>query len=264
MPQWVETVVLGIIEGVTEFLPISSTGHLIIAQHLLGTTRSEFFNVGIQAGAVLAVVVIYWRRLMDLAMGIGERPAQIFAGKLALAFGITVVLGLLSRKAGMKLPESPGPVAWAVVLGALAIFAAEYFLRHRRPMESVSWAVAAWVGVSQVVAGIFPGTSRSAATIIAAMLLGCSRLVATEFSFLLGIPTMFAASAYLAWGEYKDVGGTAMAAEMGDFALGFAVSMVTAFLAVKWLLNYLRAHDFRIFAWYRLVFGLGLLLWIYA
>jgi len=263
MPHWLETVLLGVIEGITEFLPISSTGHLIVAQYILGAARSEFFNVGIQAGAVLAVVLIYWRRLLDLAVNIREREAQAYAGKLALAFAITVLLGLGLRKAGMTLPENPEPVAWAVVLGALAIFWAEAHLRHRTPMESLPWSVAAWVGVSQVVAGVFPGTSRSAATIIAAMLFGCSRMAATEFSFLLGIPTMFAASLYLGWGEYQEMGGEAMRAEMGDFWLGFGVSMVTAFLAVKWLLGFLRTHDFRPFAWYRLALGVGLLAWIY-
>lgn len=263
MPHWLETVLLGVIEGITEFLPISSTGHLIVAQHFLGEPRSEFFNVGIQAGAVLAVVLIYWRRLLDLAVNIQERAAQVYVGKLGLAFAVTVALGLGLRKAGVVLPEHPEPVAWAVVLGALAIFGAEAHLRHCKPMDVLPWSVAAWVGVSQVVAGVFPGTSRSAATIIAAMLLGCSRMAATEFSFLLGIPTMFAASLYLAWGEYRNLGVEAMRAEMGDFGLGFAVSMVTAFLAVKWLLSFLRTHDFRPFAWYRLALGVGLLTWIY-
>lgn len=263
MPEWLETVILGVIEGVTEFLPISSTGHLIVAQHYMGGARSEFFNVGIQAGAVLAVVLIYWRRLLDLVFHIREREAQAYAGKLALAFGITVVLGLVSRKMGMKLPESPEPVAWAVVLGALAIFWAEAHLRRRTPVETISWWVATWVGVAQVLAGVFPGASRSATTVIAAMLLGCSRMAATEFSFLVGIPTMFAASLYLGWEELRDRGVEAMTAEMGDFALGFAVSIVTAFLAVKWLLGFLRTHDFRPFAWYRLALGLGLLGWIY-
>lgn len=264
MPHWVETILLGIIEGITEFLPISSTGHLILAQSLLGESRSEFFNVGIQAGAVLAVVLIYWQRLLTLGRTcLRDHESQSYLGKLALAFGLTVALGLACRKAGIKLPESAEPVAWAVLLGALAIFGAEAFLKRRAPVETISWAVAAWVGAAQVVAGIFPGTSRSAATIIAAMLLGCSRLAATEFSFLVGIPTMFAASLYLAREEWTARGTPATAAEMPDFLLGFTVSLVTAFLAVKWLLGYLRTHDFIPFAWYRLALGLGLLAWIY-
>jgi len=263
MPHWLDTVILGIIEGITEFLPISSTGHLIVAENLLHAPRSEFFNVGIQAGAVLAVVLIYWRRLLDLGLHCRERESQIYLGKLALAFGITAVLGLVSRKMGMKLTDSPEPVAWAVFAGAVGIFVAEALLRRRTPVETISWLGASLIGVSQVVAGIFPGTSRSAATIIAAMLLGCSRLSATEFSFLLGIPTMFAASGYLALHEFKDRGAGAVLGEMGDFTLGFAVSLVTAFLAVKWLLYYLRSHDFILFAWYRLALGLALLAWIY-
>ncbi|MDX6765685.1 MAG: undecaprenyl-diphosphate phosphatase [Candidatus Methylacidiphilales bacterium] len=263
MPHWLETIVLGIIEGITEFLPISSTGHLIVAEHFFGSPRSEFFNVGIQSGAVLAVVLIYWRRLLDLGLRCRERETQAYLGKLALAFLLTVILGLITRKMGIKLPETLEPVAWAVLLGALGIFFAESVLHRRSSTDHIAWSTAALVGISQVIAGIFPGTSRSAATIIVAMLLGCSRLSATEFSFLVGIPTMFAASAYLALGEWKDRGPDAVIPELGDFALGFAVSLVTAFLVVKWLLFYLRSHDFRLFAWYRLALGIALLAWVY-
>jgi undecaprenyl-diphosphatase len=263
MPHWLETVILGIVEGITEFLPISSTGHLIVVEHFLGAPRSEFFNVGIQAGAVLAVVIIYWRRILDLTLKFRERESQQYLGKLALAFVITVALGLAARKMGLKLPETAEPVAWAVIIGAVGIFIAEAVLRRRTPVETIGWNAAALIGASQVLAGVFPGTSRSAATIIVAMLLGCSRLGATEFSFLLGIPTMFAASGYLALHEVKERGAEPVLAEMGDFALGFTVSLITAFLAVKWLLSYLRSHDFIPFAWYRLVVGLALLAWIY-
>lgn len=262
MPDWIYTIILGIVEGITEFLPISSTGHLLIVQHFMEDHRSELFNVGIQSGAVSAVVLIYWRKLLDLVIHC-TRPEQLdYNLKLAAAFGITVILGLLARKAGFDLPEDPIPVAWAVFIGALFIFISEWRLGRTIPREKITWSVALGVGAAQVVAGIFPGTSRSAATIIMAMLLGVSRVLSTEFSFLLGIPTMFAAGFYLAYEEY-DRQGAAAFEDMGQFWLGFAVSAVVAFIAVKWLLGFIRTHSFRPFAWYRLVLGLALLLWFY-
>jgi undecaprenyl-diphosphatase len=261
MPHWLETVLLGVVEGITEFLPISSTGHLLILEHFLGSHRSDFFNVGIQAGAVLAVVLIYWRRLLGFLDAARNPESRAYLAKLALSFGLTVVIGLGLNVAGIELPDELGPVAWAVLLGAAAIFAAEGRLKHRAPSESIGWPVAVWVGLAQVLAGVFPGTSRSAATIIAAMLLGVSRLQATEFSFLLGIPTMFAASFYLLAKAWKhDAAG--IMAELPDFALGFGVSLVVAFAAVKWLLGFLRTHTFTPFAWYRLALGLGLMGWL--
>jgi undecaprenyl-diphosphatase len=163
--------------------------------------------------------------------------------------------------AGVGLLDELGPIAWAVVLGALAIFVAEARLKGRPPAETIGWDVAAWVGLAQVLAGVFPGTSRSAATIIAAMLLGVSRIQATEFSFLLGIPTMFAASFYLLAKALRQ-DASAVVAELPDFALGFGVSLVVAFAAVKWLLHFLRTHTFTPFAWYRLALGLVLVGWL--
>lgn len=262
MPDWVITVIYGIVEGITEFLPISSTGHLILAEHFLKKPATEFFNIGIQAGAVLAVVFIYWKRLIDLVLNF-RKPEQFdFILKLGGAFLLTAVLGLLAKKLGFELPEDPWPIALALWIGGLLIFAAEWRLKGRTGVASITWQVALAVGASQVLAGVFPGTSRSAATIIVAMLLGMSRVGATEFSFLLGIPTMFAATAYAGMKEIKDQGGLPPHAELLDFGLGFVVSMVVAFIAVKWLLVYVRSHTFNPFAWYRVVLGLGLIVWL--
>jgi undecaprenyl-diphosphatase len=261
MPQWIETIVLGIIEGITEFLPISSTGHLIVAQHFLGNHRSEFFNVGIQSGAVTAVVLIYWRRLWQLVRHWNKPENLTYSLKIGVAFLVTVVLAFACRFAGMELPEDPWPVAWAVFLGALAIFVSEYALKHQKPHDNITWKIAIFTGMAQVVAAIFPGTSRSAATIIAAMLFGTTRLDATEFSFLLGIPTMFAAGGYILVDELLETGGFSTA-EWLDFALGFVVSTIVAFLAVKWLLGFIRTHSFIPFAWYRLALGIGLIVWL--
>ncbi|MDZ4788055.1 MAG: undecaprenyl-diphosphate phosphatase [Blastochloris sp.] len=262
MPEWLQTIILGIIEGITEFLPISSTGHLIIAQHFFGEVRSEFFNIGIQSGAVLAVVLIYWRKILTLIVE-WKQPANFsYLLKGAAAFAITVVLALVCKKLGFQLPDDPEPIAWAVLIGAFLIFAAEYHLKSRKPIEHITWIIAISIGLAQVVAAIFPGSSRSGCTIMLAMLLGTSRVAATEFSFLLGIPTLLAASGYSFISELKEK-GSLPAQEYQQFALGFVVSTIVAFLAVRWLLNYIRTKDFIPFAWYRLALGTGLLAWLW-
>ncbi|MDX7952651.1 undecaprenyl-diphosphate phosphatase [Lichenihabitans sp. Uapishka_5] len=250
------TILLGIIEGVTEFLPISSTGHLLIAEHWLGA-RSDMFNVVIQAGAILAVTVIYWRKLMALALNWRVPAVQSYIGKLVLAFLITGVLGLLAKKLGFKLPETITPIAWAMLIGGFWILGAEAVAARQAPRTDVSWFTATVVGLAQIVAGLLPGTSRSGATIFAAMLSGTSnRAAATEFSFLVGIPTMYAASLF----ELHDQMKAGAAHEpWSEVALAFVVATITAFVSVKWLLRYIQSHRFTAFAAYRIVFGLVLL-----
>jgi undecaprenyl-diphosphatase len=254
--ELVNLILLGIIEGVTEFLPISSTGHLLIAEHWLGH-RSDVFNVVIQAGAILAVVLIYRQRLWELATGLADPKNRDYALKLAAAFLITAVLGFVATKLGFKLPENITPVAWALIVGGVWMIGAEMLAARRPESTEIPWRVAIFVGLAQVVAAIFPGTSRSAATIFIAMLAGTgNRAAATEFAFLVGIPTMFAASGYellkamKAGGAHEDWGGLAIA---------FVVSLATAFVAVKWLLGYIRTHRFTVFAIYRIVLGIALL-----
>jgi undecaprenyl-diphosphatase len=255
-----QVIVLGVIEGITEFLPISSTGHLLIAEHWLGH-RSELFNVAIQAGAILAVVVIYWRRLLDMAFHLTKRENLDYVLKLACAFVITVIGGLTARKLGLELPETVTPVVWALIIGGFVIFGVEAYTAKRPVSDRLTWTVAIVVGAAQVLAAVFPGTSRSAATIFAAMLAGMtSRPAAAEFSFLLGIPTMFAATAYAALEQYQ-AGGFGDE-PLGDLAIGAIVSAVVAFIAVKWLLVYVQTHKFTIFAWYRLVLGALLLAFV--
>ncbi|CAA9343892.1 MAG: Undecaprenyl-diphosphatase [uncultured Lysobacter sp.] len=264
---------LGIIEGITEFLPISSTGHLLIAERWLGH-RSDLFNISIQAGAILAVVLIYRERLWQLAMSFlrpgavaadarvyGQAPRD-YAYKLAAAFGVTAVLGVIVKKLGFELPDDVAPIAWALVLGAFWMVAAEHLAARRAAAlgerATITWTVAILVGIAQVVAGVFPGTSRSAATIFVALLAGTtSRAAATEFAFLVGIPTMFAATAY----ELIDVTASGQAAneDWTALAVAFVASAVTAFAAVKWLLRYIQTHRFTAFAVYRFIFGVALL-----
>ncbi|MFO1401182.1 MAG: undecaprenyl-diphosphate phosphatase [Steroidobacteraceae bacterium] len=255
MSDALQTLLLGIIEGLTEFLPVSSTGHLLIAEHWLGA-RSELFNVAIQAGAILAVVLIYWRRLLQL-LRFASLEHRLYLAKLALAFVVTVAGGLAAKHLGLALPETVGPVALALVVGGVAILLVEWHARGRPPVADISWNAAFWVGAAQVLAAVFPGTSRSAATIFAAMLAGVgSRPAATEFAFLVGIPTMFAATGYEL---LKQRGADAALVDWNALLLGFAAAAIVAFAAVKWLLRYVQSHRFTVFAWYRIAAGLALL-----
>jgi undecaprenyl-diphosphatase len=264
---------LGIIEGVTEFLPISSTGHLLLAERWLGA-RSDLFNIAIQAGAILAVVLVYRQRLIGLAgaflgrdgdgtaaTGLAQPPRD-YALKLAASFAVTAVLGLLVKKLGWQLDDAVAPIAWALVLGGAWMLLAEHFAAKRASVlgerARITWTVAVLVGIAQVVAGVFPGTSRSAATIFVALLFGVtSRAAATEFAFLVGIPTMFAATGYelLDLARHEGIAGEDWTA----LGIAFAASAATAFASVKWLLRYIQAHRFTAFAWYRFALGAALL-----
>lgn len=260
MENLVQIVLLGIIEGITEFLPISSTGHLLIAQHWLGR-RSDLFTVAIQAGAILAVTLVYRVRLRGMVVGFMRPENRDYLLKLALALMITVIGGLGARLSGVELPATVSPVAAALVIGGLIIFGVEHHV-SKRPVNSVlSFKAAAWVGVAQVVAAVFPGTSRSAAALLAAMLAGTtSRPVSAEFAFLLAIPTMFAATSYQLM-ELHFEGGVAGEA-WGDLTIAFAVSTIVGFVAVRWLLRYIQSGSYVPFAWYRIILGVALLVWL--
>jgi undecaprenyl-diphosphatase len=249
------TVILGIVEGITEFLPISSTGHLLITERWLGA-RSELFNVAIQAGAILAIVLIYWRRLLNLLTRFDEPANRDYLAKLIVAFLITATGGFIATRLGWKLPESVLPIALATLIGGVLILVIESYVAGRPESSTVTWNVAIWVGLCQILAAVFPGTSRSASTIFAAMLAGLTlRPAATEFAFLVGIPTMFAATGY----ELLKVRGEGAGEDWNALAVGFVVSLVVAFIAVKWLLRYVQSHRFTVFAWYRIVIGSALL-----
>ena len=253
--SYLNDVLLGLIEGITEFLPISSTGHLLLAEHWLGT-RSEMYNIVIQAGAILAVTLIYWLRIVSLVLGWKDAENRDYLVKLIVAFLITAVLGLAAKKLGFELPSTIQPVAWALLIGGVWMIVAETLAAKQPDRTAITLRVAIAVGLAQVVAGVFPGTSRSAATIFVAMLVGTSnRAAATEFAFLVGIPTMYAASGYELLKQLK--GG--VAEDWTALGIAFVVSTVTAFVAVKWLLTYIRSHRFTAFAIYRILLG-GVLL----
>ncbi|MBB3388733.1 undecaprenyl-diphosphatase [Rhizobium sp. BK275] len=255
--DYINSIILGIIEGITEFLPISSTGHLIIAEQWLGA-RTDTFNIVIQAGAILAVTIIYWRRLLDLLLGWRDPQHRDYAFKLIVAFLITAVLGLVVKKLGFELPENATPVAWALIIGGIWMIFAEWAAARRPPSSHITWLVAILVGIAQVVAGVFPGTSRSGATIFVAMLAGTgNRAAATEFAFLVGIPTMYAASAFSLLETFRD--GGAANEDWTALGIAFVVSTIVAFIAVKWLLAYIRSNRFTVFAIYRIILGIVLL-----
>jgi undecaprenyl-diphosphatase len=259
VPAWLSVVILGVIEGITEFLPISSTGHLLLVENAnLVSRQSDLFNITIQSGAAVAVLAVFGGRLRDLLARVTEPDARDYLLKLLLAFVITAVGGLVVKRLGFTLPKEIAPIAWATLVGGVIIIAIEWGLRGRRALpRDVTWAVAVAVGLAQLLAAVFPGTSRSAATIMMAMLLGLTRPAATEFSFLVGVPTLLAAGALETVQALRHPAGPPT--EWGLLALGTLVSAVTAFVVVRWLLRWVQTHDFVVFGWYRIALGLVML-----
>ncbi|HEY7254497.1 MAG TPA: undecaprenyl-diphosphate phosphatase [Methylomirabilota bacterium] len=259
MPAWLSVVILGVIEGITEFLPISSTGHLLLVENAnLVSRQSDLFNITIQSGAAVAVLAVFGGRLRDLLARVTEPDARDYLLKLLLAFVITGVGGLVVKRLGFTLPKEIAPIAWATLVGGVVIIAIERGLRGRRSLRrDVTWAVAVAVGLAQLLAAVFPGTSRSAATIMIAMLLGLARPAATEFSFLVGVPTLLAAGGLETVQALRHPAGPPT--EWGLLALGTLVSAVTAFVVVRWLLRWVQTHDFVAFGWYRIALGLVML-----
>ncbi len=254
----IKVIIMGIVEGLTEFLPISSTGHLILAGSLLNFTgeKVKVFEIVIQAGAMLAVCWEYRVRIATVVLNFHrDILARRFVVNVLVAFLPAVVLGLAFGKAIKAHLFKPVPVALAFIIGALVIWVVER--RNRRQLVSrvdtvddMSVVDAIKVGLAQCFA-LIPGTSRSGATIIGAMAFGLSRHAATEFSFFLAIPTLFGATAYSLYKERALLS----AADLPMFGLGGLAAFISAFLCVRWLLRFISTHDFMIFVWYRLVFG---------
>jgi len=259
MSDWIAIVILGIIEGITEFLPISSTAHLLIFENWL-PRQTDLFNIVIQSGAVLAVLPLFPDRLRQFVFQWREKSTRDYALKIVLAVFITGVGGLLLDRAGFKLPERLWPVAWAMLIGGIAFLMIERWLKGRNPQGPVTWTVAGVVGVGQLIAAVFPGTSRSGATILLMLMLGLSRPAATEFSFLVGIPTMLAAGGLKIFQALRHPTAGGSAEQWDMVLLGFVVSAVVSFVAVKWLLGYIQTHTFVIFGWYRIVLAAVLFL----
>lgn len=258
-------VLLGIVEGLTEFIPVSSTGHLILAAELLGfdSEGAGTFHIVIQLGAILSVIVLYWRRFFDVALGLTRRePAAIlFTRNIALGFLPSMVIGFFVYGAVKAMLESPMLVAIALIVGGVAILAIERLVKTPRieTVEAMSWKTALGIGLIQCLSMI-PGVSRSGATIMGALSLGVERKTAAEYSFFLAVPTMLAASGYdlLKTGADLDRG-----AWLG-ITIGFAVSFVVALVVIRWFIAIVSRHGFAPFAWYRIVVGAVALVWLLA
>ena len=256
----VKAAVMGVVEGLTEFLPISSTGHLILAGALLGfdDEKAKVFDIAIQTGAILAVIIVYWKKIRDTVVALPtSRQAQRFTVNVLIAFIPAVILGLLFGKAIKAHLFTPVVVASTFILGGFIILWAE-----KRPqseariqnIDSMTPLDALKVGLVQCLAMI-PGTSRSGATIIGGMLLGLSRRAATDFSFFLAIPTLIGAGVYSLYKERALLS----TADLPLFGVGLLFSFVSAWICVRWLLGYISTHNFVPFAWYRIAFGLVVL-----
>jgi len=256
----VKAAIMGVVEGLTEFLPISSTGHLILAGALLGfdDEKSKVFDIAIQTGAIFAVILVYWEKIYSTVKALPYQvQAQRFVMNVIIGFFPAVLLGLLFGKIIKQHLFIPEVVAVTFIVGGLVILWAE-----RRPPSTVRIRVvedmrgrdALLVGLVQCLAMV-PGTSRSGATIIGGMLLGLSRKAATDFSFFLAIPTLIGAGVY---SLYKERALLSLD-DIPMFAVGLVVSFVSAWICVRWLLKYIASHSFEVFAWYRIAFGLVVL-----
>ena len=256
----IKAAIMGIVEGLTEFLPISSTGHLILTGALLGfdDAKAKVFDIAIQTGAIFAVILVYWQKIRDTVVALPtDRQAQRFALNVFIAFVPAVLLGLLFGKAIKEHLFTPVVVASTFIIGGFIILWAEkrqqnnpatarvHSVDAMTPMDAIK------VGLVQCLAMI-PGTSRSGATIIGGMLMGLSRQAATDFSFFLAIPTLIGAGAY---SLYKERALLSMA-DAPMFAVGLLFSFLSAWLCIRWLLRYIASHSFVVFAWYRIAFGL--------
>jgi undecaprenyl-diphosphatase len=268
LPLLVKAVILGVVEGLTEFLPVSSTGHLILAASLLGFSgeKAKLFEVAIQTGAMFAVIWYYRTKIASLIAGIGsDRNAQRFVLRLLIAFLPAAVLGLLFSKYIKAVLFKPVPVAIAFIVGGVIIWWVESAQSRNLTkarvddIDKLTNLDALKLGFAQAFA-LIPGTSRSGATIIGGMLFGLSRKAATEFSFFLAIPTLIGAGAYDTW-KYRAL---LSASDIPLFAIGLVIAFISALVCVRWLIRYVSGHNFVPFAWYRIVFGAVVLITAYT
>lgn len=260
---FIKALILGLVEGATEFLPVSSTGHLIIVGDLLhfNDGRGKVFEIVIQLGAILAVCWEYRARIGHVLCNAAEPSSRRLIGNLALAFLPAALLGLAFHDQIKEHLFSPVTVAWALIVGGFAILLIEKFAPQADTptVDDMDWRHALKVGCAQAVS-LIPGVSRAGATILGGVVFGLSRRAATEFSFFLAIPIMFAATGYDLLKSWQDL----HAGDFGVFAVGFATAFFSALLVVRGLLRYVSHHDFRVFAWYRIVFGVLVLCYFQA
>lgn len=263
--HYLTVILLGIVEGLTEFLPVSSTGHLILASELLGYDSATWamFNVVIQLGAILAVVVLYWRTFWAVGMGLLRRDpvSWRFLRNLLLAFMPAAIVGLALHDYVEMLLGAPRVVAWALIVGGVAILLIERMAKEQRfhGIADIPAVRALGVGLIQCISMI-PGVSRSGATIMGALTLGVERRTAAEFSFFLAIPTMLGATTLELFKKGDQI--TSAAVGWDSIALGFVVSFFVALLVIKWFVGLVSKHGFTPFAWYRIIAGCAALIWL--
>ena len=264
MPLWIAAAVLGLIEGITEFIPVSSTGHLLLTEHFLGVHESDLFNIVIQCGAVIAVLPLFPQRVCKFIFEWREPETQDYLLKIITAFCITGAVGFVLDKIGFRLTDNPAPIACALLVGGILFLAIEWWLRGRKLSDEITWPVVIVVAAGQLVAAVFPGSSRSGSTILLSLLLGLNRPAATEFSFLVGIPTMLAAGGLKIFEAFHHHNAAASGENWGLLALATIISSVVSFIAVKWLLRYIQTHTFSLFGWYRIALAVVIFLLIYS
>jgi undecaprenyl-diphosphatase len=260
-------ILLGIVEGLTEFLPVSSTGHLMLATELFGYDAKQWalFNILIQPGAILAVVVLYWRTFWHAGLGVLKLEPQglRFARNILIAFIPAAILGVLLKDQINLLLETPQVVGWTLLLGGVAILAIERLVKigDDVPVADLPMGRVLGVGLAQCLAMI-PGVSRSGATIMGALGMGVGRKTAAEFSFFLAVPTLLGASVLEIFEKRDELTGGAMPVGWGDIAIGFVVSFVVAMAVIKAFVAYVSRHGFAPFAWYRIVVGVIAIAWL--
>lgn len=259
MSDWLVAIILGIIEGITEFLPISSTGHLLLAEHWL-PPQTDLFNVVIQSGAVLAVIPLFLPRFQQFMFRWREPSTRDYLLKIICAFLITCLGGFILEKKHFKLEDAVKPIAIALLVGGILFLIVERWLRGKRLETEITWTIAIAVGLGQLIAAIFPGASRSGTTILISLLLGLCRPAATEFSFLVGIPTMLAAGGWKIFKALHHPPPTATPENWSLVLVATIAAAIVSFIAVKWLLRFVQTHTFNSFGWYRIALGTALLI----
>jgi len=267
MTDTLTAVILGVVEGITEFLPISSTGHLLIAEQWL-PRQTELFNVVIQAGAVLAVIPLFHKRFHQFIFNWADPKVRDYFLKIVAAFVLTGIGGLIIKKKHIQiLPTTLTPVAVALLVGGILFLLVETLLAKKKDERSdesdlsqVTWTIAVAVGIGQLIAALFPGASRSGTTIILSLILGLGRPLATEYSFLVSIPTMLAASAKEIYDSFHHHTVDAAQENWTMVIIASIVAAVVSFIAVKWLLRFVQTHTFIGFGWYRVLAGGALLI----
>ena len=272
--EFIKAIILGIVEGITEWLPISSTGHMILVDEFLSLNTSaafkDLFFVVIQLGAILAVVVMYWKRLIPFSF---KRGFKIDNEKISMWFKILVasipagIVGILFDDIFTALFYNYQTVAIMLIIFGILFIVIENKNKHHRPrvnsISKINYPLAFAIGVFQLIAAVFPGTSRSGATIVGALMLGVSRTVAAEFTFFLAIPAMFGASA-LKLVKFFMAGQVMTGGEIGILVVGMGVAFIVSIIAIRLLMNYIKKNDFKVFGWYRIILGIIVLIYFAA